>query len=155
MKFKNQIFIDETDKKILKVLESNSRASLREISKKTGLSVTKVYHHFNKLKREIIERFTIKLKREKLGLKFKAFILIKTDYEVLKKKKISQLDIANKLKKFEFIKNVEIIVGDYDLLCSVVCKDVEEFNNILFNIVHKIDGIESTHTIVSIRTIKE
>jgi len=147
--------LDNADMKILKVLENNSRASLRQIARKTGLSITKVYNRYNKLKEEVIDKFTIKLNRERVGLKFKAFILIKTDHEILKKKKMSQIDLANILKKYEFVHDVEVIVGEYDLFCSVFCKDVDEFNKVLFEYLHKIDGIESTHTIVSIKTIKE
>ena len=44
--------IDETDKKIIRVLVENARLSYREIAKKVGVSVATIMHRVNALEDE-------------------------------------------------------------------------------------------------------
>ena len=42
--------LDDTDKKILRILQKNSRTPLREISKVVGLAESTIYERIKKLK---------------------------------------------------------------------------------------------------------
>lgn len=60
---------DEIDVLILKELQQNSRLSIRELSKRINLSPPSVAERIRKLEDEgIIENYTIKINKKKLGL---------------------------------------------------------------------------------------
>jgi len=81
------IKLDEKDKKILKLISSNSRIQTLEISEKTKLNVKTIISRIKKLEKEnIIQAYKIFLDLNKIGYKFyKAFITIsKMDKEKYK-----------------------------------------------------------------------
>ncbi|WP_297495295.1 Lrp/AsnC family transcriptional regulator, partial [Thermococcus sp.] len=70
--------LDDIDRKILMILQRNSRTPLREISKEVGLAESTIYERIKKLKdRGVIKKFTVILDPDSLGFKILAFILIK------------------------------------------------------------------------------
>ena len=63
--------IDKKDMKIIGVLKSDSRASIREISRVTGIRPSTVHKRLNEMKGDgTIERFTVKLSNAAIGEDF-------------------------------------------------------------------------------------
>ena len=70
--------LEQTDKKILNILLDNSRLSLRQIAKKTQVSVATVMNHIKKLEKEgIIKKYTTKLDYEKTGYDVEVMVEIR------------------------------------------------------------------------------
>jgi len=66
------------DKKILNVITQNSKLSLREIAKKTGISVVTVMNHIKALEKEgVISKYSARLNYEKIGYDVEVLIEIK------------------------------------------------------------------------------
>lgn len=66
--FKEIMAIDLTDRKILKILEENSKSSLSDISRMVNLSIPSVRERINKMKDlNIIEKYTIDINYNSLG----------------------------------------------------------------------------------------
>lgn len=60
--------MDLTDRKILKILEENSKSSLSDISRMVNLSIPSVRERINKMKDlNIIEKYTIDINYNSLG----------------------------------------------------------------------------------------
>ncbi len=71
--------LDPLDKNILKALQQDASASLDEIAKKTGSSKTPVWNRIRKLRAAgVIEKQTVILSPEKLGLDACFFVLVRT-----------------------------------------------------------------------------
>jgi len=69
--------MDNTDIKILMELQSDSRLSIRELSKRVNLSPPSVTERIRKLEdRGIIEGYTIKINEVALGLSIQCIIQI-------------------------------------------------------------------------------
>ncbi len=69
--------MDEIDVSILKILQSDARKSLKEISGRVGLSLPATGERLRKMERSgLIRGYTALLDREKLGLDFCCFCLI-------------------------------------------------------------------------------
>ena len=59
--------LDETDKKLLKLLQTDSKQTTKELSSKLNLSVTAVYERIKKLEREeIISKYVVLLNGSKI-----------------------------------------------------------------------------------------
>lgn len=66
--FKEIMAMDLTDRKILKILEENSKSSLSDISRMVNLSIQSVRERINKMKDlNIIEKYTIDINYNSLG----------------------------------------------------------------------------------------
>ncbi|UCF07651.1 MAG: winged helix-turn-helix transcriptional regulator, partial [Thermoplasmata archaeon] len=69
--------LDPRDSKIINILKDNARASIRDISKKTGIRPSTVHPRIKRLSEQgVIEKFTLKLSDEKVGEGFTVFMLI-------------------------------------------------------------------------------
>ena len=81
--------IDNTDIKILKELQQDSRLSIREISKRVNLSPPSVTERIRKLEDSgVIEGYTIKINERALGLDIQCIIQIdlkNSEFEKFKK----------------------------------------------------------------------
>ena len=71
--------IDETDRKILAVLQEDASLSLDEIARRVGSSKTPVWTRIRRMKEAgIIGRHTVELDADALGLEAWFFVLIRT-----------------------------------------------------------------------------
>ncbi len=136
--------IDKKDQKIIEQLKDNSRASIRDISKATGLRPSTVHQRLGKLiKNKVIDKFTIKLNNKEVGENFIVFMLVETGKTFPK----NVFDSRH-------IKEVFGVTGEYDMLLKMKFKDVEEFN--LFVIKFRKEyGLKKTVTMVATAEIKE
>ena len=140
--------IDETDKKILNVLMTNSKLSLREITKKVGVSVATVMNRVNNLEKQgIIKRYTTIVDYDKLGF----------DVEILVEVRISKGKLFEVEKKIAIHPNVFAVydlTGDFDAAILARFKSRRQMDNFLKKI-QTYDFVERTNTRIILNTIKE
>ncbi|WP_297507914.1 Lrp/AsnC family transcriptional regulator [Thermococcus sp.] len=140
--------LDEIDRKILAILQKNSRTPLREISKEVGLAESTIYERIKKLKEKgIIRKFTVILDPEALGFRILSFVLIKARAGMYS-------HVAEELMRYPEIVEVYETTGDYDMLIKIRTRSSEELNDFLDRI-GEIEGVDSTHTMVVLKTHKE
>ncbi|MBI2125648.1 Lrp/AsnC family transcriptional regulator [Candidatus Woesearchaeota archaeon] len=143
--------IDEKDRRIIEVLKEHADYATRQIAKKTGLPITTVHNHIQKLKKEkIIKRFTVDLDYHKLQDGFRAYVLVSVNLSLLKEKKKSQYDVSKELKQFSFVERADIVSGGTDIVATVRVKDVAEFDQVLLTKLQRIEGIEKTQSLIVI-----
>src|SRR5690606_24850717 len=142
---------DSIDKKLLKLLQENSKQTNKELSNKLNLSVTAVYERIRKLEKEgIITNYVALVKKEKIDKSFVAFCHIKLiqhtqDYVIKFEKEVENL--AEVLECYH-------ISGDYDYLLKVIVSDMEAFREFMVNKLTSINHIGSTHSMFVINEVK-
>lgn len=136
--------LDKKDLQILEQLQIDSRMTVKEIAKKTGIRPSTVHKRILKLKQSgVIKKFSIRLDDKAISENLIVFMLVKTKPAVL-------LDVL----KNRHIKEVYGMTGEYDLLLKLKFKDVEEFNNFIIKF-RKEQRVEATLTSVVTARIKE
>lgn len=134
--------IDNTDIKILKELQIDSRLSIRELSKRVNLSPPSVADRIKKLEDcGIIEGYTIKINEAALGFSIQCMI---------------QIDIKNSnFEKFkQFIYNHPRVIfcyriaGHSCILLKLSVKSISEIEKFIDSI-SALDSTTSTHIIFS------
>jgi DNA-binding Lrp family transcriptional regulator len=136
--------LDSKDLVIITELKHDSRASVRDIAKKTSLRPSTVHNRIQQLKKEnVIENFTLKLNNKAVGENFIVFMTIKAT------KDIPVAAFHNK-----HIKEAFGITGDYDLLLKLKFKDIDEFNEFIIRF-RKDNQLTTTQTSVVTAVIKE
>ena len=142
---------DSIDKKLLKLLQENSKQTNKALSNKLNLSVTAVYERIRKLEKEgIITNYVALVKKEKIDKSFVAFCHIKLiqhtqDYVIKFEKEVENL--AEVLECYH-------ISGDYDYLLKVIVTDMEAFREFMVNKLTSINHIGSTHSMFVISEVK-
>ena len=140
--------LDEKDKIILELLQQDASLSTYKITKKTGIPQTTVLNRINQLKEEgIIKRYTLDVDWKKLGMNHKALILVKVD----KKAESKVGDIEEKVFKFPQVLNIKRLMGKNDFVIELVCKDIDELNEILVKKIRSLPEIADTETIIVLK----
>ena len=141
--------LDEVDRIILKSLRENSRMSLQEISRKSGISDATIQFRLKRMKANgAIERFTISANPAATGYVVTAIILVQTDGD---RHDQTLMDLA----RIPEITEVYGILGEYDLFLKIWSKSLEELNAIINDCIRSLDGIEDLHEIVVVERAKE
>jgi len=142
--------VDAVDLSIIRILKGNARATSSEISKTVHLSVPAVSERIRKLEEKgLISGYTLRMNREKLGLKLVAFIFVTlegtADTQVFREAVMQQ----------ECVYECHHIAGSYDYLIKVVLEDtraLEEFISIALRNKLK---VSRTNTNIVLSTLKE
>ncbi len=130
--------LDKKDIDIIKILEEDGRISILKIAKKVKLSHETVRYRMNKLiKNGIIEKFIVRINKQKLGYNIYAVIMISlwnyTDNE--------WSGFLKYLIEHRNIVAVEKITGRFDIKIAFWAKDSEEMDYISHKIKTRFSGI--------------
>jgi len=127
--------MDDTNLRLIELLEQNSRESNTELAKQLHVSEGTIRHRINSLlEKKIIRRFTIDTEKQ-----MTAMIMVKTSPNVA-------TDIVSKSIKEIGLTFILEIAGNFDILCGIKTKNLEETNDYVEKI-RSIKGVVSTQTL--------
>ncbi len=137
--------VDETDEKILRILQADSRRAFVEIANEIGLSESAVRRRVkNLVDRTIIKRFTIELGASD---KTSAITLISV---------ASTADtsaVSNQLMNLNGVKVVYEITGQYDIAAIIAAPAIADINKCIDDI-RKTEGVSDTDTVIILKTMR-
>lgn len=141
---------DETDLRILEILQDNSRTSFKKIAREVGVSEATVYNRLKKMEQEgFIEKYTIKLNLERFeNAWFTALIQIKLESG----KYVPE--ISELLEKEPHVHALYDITGGYDFVVITRFSNHTE----LFNFIRKLSAIKHvscTNSKIVMKVFKE
>lgn len=145
------MLFDTTDKKLLQLLQTNSKQTNKALAHALDLSVTAVYERIKKLENSgIIGKYVALLNKKAVDKEFVAFCHVKLtqhsqDYVV---------KFEREVKKIEEVLECYHLSGDYDYLLKVIVKDMKAFREFMVEKLTKIDHIGSTHSMFMISEVK-
>ncbi|MDH7912462.1 Lrp/AsnC family transcriptional regulator [Winogradskyella sp. SYSU M77433] len=143
--------LDDLDKKLLKLLQEDSKQTNKALSNALGLSVTAVYERIRKLENnKVISKYVALLNKKQINKDFVAFCHVKLtqhtqDYVVKFEKEI---------RKLEEVLECYHLSGDYDYLLKVLVKDMSEFREFIVKKLTTLEHIGSTHSMFMINEVK-
>jgi Lrp/AsnC family leucine-responsive transcriptional regulator len=143
--------MDSIDKKLLQLLQTDSKKTTKELSVKLNLSVTAVYERIKKLEREgIIDKYVVLVNRSKVDKGFVVFChlkLIQHTREFLTK-------FESEVVKLSEVLECHHVSGDYDYILKIAVKDMEAYREFLVTKLTTLDHIGSTHSTFMISEVK-
>lgn len=143
--------MDATDKKILELLQQDTKKTTKELSVKLNLSVTAVYERIKKLEREgLIEKYVALLNRNKVNKGFVVFCHLKLLQHT--KEFISQFE--KEVVKLNEVLECFHVSGDYDYILKICVKDMEEYREFMIAKLTTLQHIGSTHSTFMIGEVK-
>ena len=126
--------LDKTDIEILQVLQKDAKVNTKELSEKLHISKTPIYERIKRLENDgYIKGYVALVDNKKIGLPLIVFC---------------NVSLAVHFKRFqEEIKNIDEIMecystgGIYDFFIKVVLKDLDAYNQFVFEKLTKVHGI--------------
>ena len=140
--------LDDTDRRILSVLQRDARASMRRISEEAGVSLGTVSNRVRRLEGAgTIRGHTVMLDPEKSGWELTVFI----DLRIQKGRLI---EIQEKIAKDPRVYGVYDVTGDFDSMVMARARDRSDLDDLLKNVM-SVDGVERSVTHLVLNTVKE
>ena len=144
--------LDHIDKKILKILQENSKITNLELSKRIGLSPAPTLERVKKLEQgSTVESYHAQVNPQSIGLNVKTFVLVSLAWQ----KENALNAFLEKIKKINEITECYIITGDADFLLKIVCKDLPTYEQLLFKTLSQIEQIERLKTLMTLSVVKD
>lgn len=143
--------MDAIDKKLLSLLQEDSKKTTKELSSKLNLSVTAVYERIKKLEREgIIDKYVTLLNRNKINKGFVVFCHLKLMQHT--KEFIAQFE--KEVIQLNEVLECFHVSGDYDYILKIMVKDMEEYREFMVTKLTSLQHIGSTHSTFMIGEVK-
>src|SRR5690242_6970305 len=141
--------MDAFDSKILKLLMQNARMTGADIARKVNLSLPAVTDRLRKLTRSgVIDKYTVKLNREKLSLGLLAFVQVWIDHT-------KNVIVKDQIVALNEVLECHHVAGDFDLLLKVLVKDTAALEELLVHKIKAIKAVTRTSTTIILSSYKE
>ncbi|MBO0455055.1 MULTISPECIES: Lrp/AsnC family transcriptional regulator [Enterococcus] len=142
--------MDKTDLAILDILKKDSRQSSKKISEMVDLSTPAVIERLRKLENSgVLQQYTIKMDRKKLGQSILAFISVKLD------RTGNTNNFKNVITKYPAVLECHKVTGEYDYLLKVAATDLSHLEHFLFQKLKQVRGVGETQTTITLENLKE
>lgn len=149
---KDEELLDATDVKLLRLLQQNSRLTIKELSDRVNLSTSPTFERQKRLEREgFIKYYGAVVDHHKLG----------NNVIVLCNIRLKQ-HTHEMIKQFmECVQTIEQITecyntsGNYDFLIKVFARDMQDYQDFMLNTLGNIPCVGSLHSVIVIGEIKD
>lgn len=143
--------LDQTDLKILSILQSSSNYTTKQLAALVNLSSTPVYERVKRLEKEgYIRKYVAILNHTKLNQGFMVFCNVK----------LKQINPAvatkftNQIKKINEVTECYNISGEYDYLLKIQAPDMKYYQHFLIHELGKIECIGGIQSVFVMDEIK-
>jgi Lrp/AsnC family leucine-responsive transcriptional regulator len=143
--------MDAIDKKLLSLLQEDTKKTTKELSMVLNLSVTAVYERIKKLEREgVIRKYVALLDAKKVEKAFVVFCHIK----LVQHTKDFITTFENEVMQLNEVLECFHVSGDYDYILKVAVQDMEAFREFMVTKLTGLQHIGSTHSSFVIGEVK-
>ncbi|GAF62430.1 transcriptional regulator, AsnC family [Psychrobacter sp. JCM 18903] len=143
--------IDEIDRQLLRVLQTQARMSITELAERVNLSATPCARRIKRLEDAgIIIGYHTKTDAQKLGYPLAVFIAISMDRHTAER--FEQFE--RKIQSFDEVISCSIVTGrTEDYLIKVRVRDMAHYEEFLLHRLNRIEGVAQVHTSFELREI--
>ncbi|ROS01464.1 AsnC family transcriptional regulator [Sinobacterium caligoides] len=130
--------------RLLVLLQQNSRATVTELASQLGVSRITVKEHMQRLEKEAIASYTVKLKDEITAQQVRALVLIAVDQGMMKQ-------LSSQLRGIHSVVALHSISGEYDY-AATLCADNTALLDQDIDRISETEGVLRTMTSVILST---
>ena len=143
--------LDKIDKKLLSLLQMDTKQTTKELSLLLNLSVTAVYERIKKMERlGIIQQYVALLNRSKINKGFVVFCHVK----LVQHTREYIADFESEVVKLHEVLECFHVSGDYDYILKICVGNMEEYREFMITKLTTLNHIGSTHSSFMIGEVK-
>ena len=145
------MILDETDKKILRLLQEDAHVTLKDIANQINLSLTPVHDRVKRLEKEgIIEKYVSILNKKKLGKNLTVYCQVtlnKQTYDVSEAFNQAVLNLPE-------VVECNFVSGNFDYMLKIILPDMESYHNFHQKKLSVLPAVSTINTVFVISEIK-
>jgi len=142
--------IDDTDRRILGLLQQDDRQSLAALGRQVGLAASSVNDRIRRLvTRGAIGGFHAHVVPEAVGLELLAFIFVGWSDPVAEAPFLKQISAASAVQECHHV------TGEWNYLLKVRLANTRELEAFLNNVIKSVRGVQRTETLIVLSSAKE
>lgn len=143
--------VDETDRQLLRLLQTQARMSITELAERVNLSATPCARRIKRLEDAgIITGYHTKTDAQKMGYSLAVFIAISMDRHTAER--FEQFE--SKIQSFDEVVSCSIVTGrTEDYLIKVRVRDMAHYEEFLLHRLNRIEGVAQVHTSFELREV--
>ena len=127
--------LDEMDMKILSALYSDASISVPKLSGQLGVNLSVAYSRIRRLqKRGVIERFTVQVNEDNLGLRAGALAGLNIDPK-------QREAILKDIEEVEGVRLIREVTGRFDIVINLKGQSLDELHRAVYDIIGKLPGV--------------
>ncbi|AOW18540.1 AsnC family transcriptional regulator [Polaribacter vadi] len=143
--------LDSIDKKLINLLQNDSKQTTKQLSLQLNLSVTAIYERIRKLENQnVIEKYVAIINKNKIEKSFLVFCHIK----LVQHSREYVTTFEREILKLTEVSECFHVSGDYDYILKIYVKNMDEYRNFMVTKLTAIKYIGSTHSIFTIEQVK-
>jgi Lrp/AsnC family transcriptional regulator, leucine-responsive regulatory protein len=135
--------LDETDRKILKLLQADSRLSNKQLAALLHRSPNPTYLRVKRLEDEgYIQKYTVVIDPRKIGLQ----LIVYTQVQIKPHAEENLTAFCKEVVKLKEVIECSHLTGKFDFLLKIAVRDMNEYNELLMHKLArlpKVDNMES------------
>ena len=140
--------LDHVDLSLVRLLEQDSRLSIRALADQLGISRANAYVRFNRLlESQVIRGFTIEVDHAALGLQTSAYVEVSMEQNAWRSVRTALAEIAS-------VQYVCLLGGAFDALVLIRTYDNHALRNVILDELQSIEGITSTRTLLIFEEVR-
>tara|TARA_R110002073_G_scaffold37157_3_gene107738 strand:- start:1380 stop:1862 length:483 start_codon:yes stop_codon:yes gene_type:complete len=142
--------MDAMDRKILSALQADGRLSVTDLAERVGLSPTPCARRMARMEADgIITGYAARVDAAKLGYGITVFVFVELERQ--SQKTLQEFERA--IKRFPEVMECHLMTGSRDILLKIATSDLTAFDEFLENSLLRVEGIRSTRTSFSLRSM--
>ena len=142
--------IDEKDREILTILQSDARTANAEIARRVGMTPSAVLERIRKLEaRGVVRGYAARVDPKALGKGLLAYVMVRSD------ERISDESTGQALAALPDVQEVHHIAGEDCYMVKIRCADPDALGKLLRYEFGGIPTVVSTRTTIVLDTLKE
>lgn len=138
--------LDDTDRSILRMLQSDARTPFSEIARRIDVSSATVHDRVGRMEDAgVIEGYHASINPDAVGYGVSALIGLRIEQG-------READGLERFREIEAIREIRLTTGEWDVVLRVIAADTDALRELLFDRITRTDGFSRSHTMVVLDT---
>ena len=143
--------LDETDERILEVLQKEGRISNQDLADRVGLSPSPCLRRLRRLESSgAIEGYAALLSPQAVGYGLQALVEVRLDRQTT----VSVERFEKEVLKHPQVLECDLLAGEWDFALRVVARDLDEFREFCVNNLSRIPGVGNVRSSIIMKRVK-
>jgi len=146
-----KIDIDQTDRRILNLLQTEAGINATAIGERIGLSQSACWRRMQRLRDEgVIRDQAVILDPEKVGLSTMVFAHVK----LTSHGRSNLTDFAEAVRKYPEVLDCYVVLGNVDFLLRIVAEDIKGYERFIYEKLSQLPGVQEVNSSMALSEIK-
>ncbi|MBT5218563.1 MAG: Lrp/AsnC family transcriptional regulator [Woeseia sp.] len=143
--------IDQIDRRILQLLQTEPGINATAIGERIGLSQSACWRRMQRLRDDgVIKDHPVILDPEKVGLNTMVFAQVK----LTSHGRSNLNDFADAVRRYPEVLDCYVVLGNVDFLLRIVAEDIKGYERFIYDKLSQIPGVQEVNSSMALSEIK-